>query len=91
MMELKKKRRSGLSTNRSSPLSEATRAVQVKLTPSERRYLDDLVAEGRYDSRSGALRAGLAELMRKHGLSPDLERALELERRWHQPRRGPGV
>lgn len=61
-------------------MTKPTRAVQVRLTDSERRYLDELVSAGRYASRSAALRAGVRELMAKYGVRADLERWIELER-----------
>ena len=59
-------------------MTKPTRAVQVRLTDSERRYLDELVSAGRYASRSAALRAGVRELMAKYGVRADLERWIEL-------------
>lgn len=54
-----------------------TKPTQVRLTDSERRYLDELVSAGRYESRSAALRAGVRELMAKYGVRADLERWIE--------------
>jgi len=67
---------------------EATKPVQVKLVPGERQFLDALVRRKLYESRSGALRAGLGLLMTKHRVDPELEQVIERQRRYHRPRGG---
>lgn len=64
-----------------------TQPVHVKLTETERAFLDNLVQEKRYESRSSAIRAGLGMLFEKHKMPQAMEAEIEKERRRHQPRR----
>jgi Arc/MetJ-type ribon-helix-helix transcriptional regulator len=64
-----------------------TQPVQVKLTPTERELLDDLVKQRHFESRSAALRAGLGMLFERWKVSADADREIEKERERHRPRR----
>jgi Arc/MetJ-type ribon-helix-helix transcriptional regulator len=65
-----------------------TGAVNVKLTPTERLFLDVLVQDRKYETRSAALRAGLGLLMTHHKADKSFDQAIERERQMHPPRRG---
>lgn len=63
-----------------------TRVVPVKLTPTERAVLDQLVTDGTYDSRSAAIRAALGMLFEHWEIPAELDLAIEHERQQHKPR-----
>jgi Arc/MetJ-type ribon-helix-helix transcriptional regulator len=65
-----------------------TQPVQVKLTATEKLYLNVLVDQHGYPTRSAALRAGLGMLMTKHKMHKSFDEAIEKERRVHPPRKG---
>jgi Arc/MetJ-type ribon-helix-helix transcriptional regulator len=64
-----------------------TQPVQVKLTFTERHLLDQLVTDGKFESRSAALRAGLGKLFEQWQVSAESDAEIEKERRRHRPRR----
>lgn len=74
-----------MKSNKRDP--KGTIPVNVKLTVTEKLAIDVLCQEGRYDSRSGAIRAGLGLLFSHHKLDKSFDRAIEQERSIHTPRR----
>ena len=69
------------------PPPQGTIPVQVKLTPTEKEFLDGLVRNGTFESRSAGIRAGLGLLFDHWKIAPELDRQIERERRIHAPRR----
>ncbi len=66
-----------------------TQVIPVRLTKTEVEQLDTIADTGIYESRSGAIRAGLGLLYEKHKIDYNTERKIEAERKDHKPRRAP--
>jgi Arc/MetJ-type ribon-helix-helix transcriptional regulator len=70
-------------------MREKTKPVSVKLTPTERKAIMDLIQFLRYESVSHVLREGLRLLLEKHSIKEVGKKQIESERRIHKPRHGP--
>jgi len=65
---------------------ERTTPVCVKLTKTEREFLDKMTAKHGYLSRSSAIRAALGMWMERAAILPHEEMAIERERKASPPR-----